>query len=120
MNTVLLVLLIVCAALLVATLVTFLVIYFAFFKPNVLRLTKPMKALDPSGYFADFLEDLEAGKEWFSEQHYINVHTRSEDGIKLHGYFLKAENARGTVMLVHGFHGDGVNDFASAYRTFMN
>ena len=89
---------------------------FSFFKPYVLRLTNPMKALDSSGYFADFLEDLEAGKEWFSEQHYINVHTRSEDGIKLHGYFLKAENARGTVMLVHGFHGDGVNDFASAYR----
>lgn len=40
-----------------------------------------------------------------------DLYTRSRDGLSLHAQWLPAENARGTVVLVHGFHSSVYVDF---------
>lgn len=49
---------------------------------------------------------------WFPAQDTEDVYTQSFDGLKLHGKYLPCENSRGTLLLVHGFHGSGNTDFS--------
>ncbi|MBR5536550.1 MAG: alpha/beta fold hydrolase [Clostridia bacterium] len=49
---------------------------------------------------------------WFPAQEAEDVYTKSFDGLKLHGKYLSCPNSRGTMLLVHGFHGSGNTDFS--------
>ena len=49
---------------------------------------------------------------WFPAQNAEDVYTQSFDGLKLHGKYLPCADSRGTLLLVHGFHGSGNTDFS--------
>ncbi|WP_054943132.1 alpha/beta hydrolase [Paenibacillus ihuae] len=55
------------------------------------------------------------GAEWISRQHFREVELRSDDGLKLKGYFLPSERAEGrTAIIAHGYSGKGKDMGATA------
>lgn len=68
-----------------------------------------------SGWLLPYREEILAGGQWFRDQMPERITIRSRDGLKLVGYFLPAENAKGTLLLVHGFRSDPWCDFGIAY-----
>ena len=56
--------------------------------------------------------------DWFDAQNPERVHITSYDGLKLTGLFLPAENPRGTMLLMHGFHSSAYRDFSCAFRLY--
>ena len=63
-----------------------------------------------------FEKEYEEGKAWCLAQKMQDCYVRSKDGLKLHAYFLPAENAERFVLLSHGYKGSGFGDFANMAR----
>jgi len=57
---------------------------------------------------------------WLPAQPVEDVYIESFDGLKLHGRYLSHENTRGTMLLVHGFHGSGDCDFSCVLQTYYD
>ncbi|MDD4433865.1 MAG: alpha/beta hydrolase, partial [Parabacteroides sp.] len=55
---------------------------------------------------------LDSYRQWFRDQNPEKITIESFDGLKLTGYYLPCENAKRTVICVHGYHGEGIRDFA--------
>ena len=55
---------------------------------------------------------------WFPAQNAEDVYVESFDGLRLHGSYLPAPNSRGTMLLVHGFHGSGNTDFSCVLQFY--
>ena len=67
-------------------------------------------ALELSSY-KSFKKEILAGRDWVLAHHPEEVVTHSFDGLRLVGDFLPVENARGTLLLFHGWRGGTVADF---------
>lgn len=63
-----------------------------------------------------FEQEYEEGKEWCRQQHMQNCYIKSVDGLRLHAFYLPAENAERFVLLSHGYKGSGFGDFAYTAR----
>lgn len=63
-----------------------------------------------------FEKEYEDGKAWCKAQNMEDWYIQSRDGLRLHGYYLPAENAERTVLLSHGYRGSGFGDFAYIAR----
>ncbi len=93
-----------------------LLVYQFLFKANILRKT----SAESSDYGIEILrkvnEESKVYAQWFLDQNPEEIEMTSFDGLKLHAYFLPApggaENASGSLVLMHGFHGSGLKDFA--------
>lgn len=87
--------------------------YIAFYLGAVRLPFKP----DPgkSKWVKNYREEILAGADWFRTQPTERVEISSYDGLKLVGWFLPAENARGTLLLVHGYRSDHTTDFGIVY-----
>ena len=72
------------------------------------------------GPYAAFREPICAGIRWLREQPAQQVEIRSREGLRLCGEFLPLENARGTVLLFHGYHGDIYMDLGVAARLYRS
>ena len=82
--------------------------YIAFYLAIVRRPPKPGYQ---SAYLQQFLPELERGAQWFRDQSPETVCIHSHDKLRLTGYFLPAENAKGTLLLVHGYRSNPMSDF---------
>ena len=71
-----------------------------------------------SEFLKPYREEIHAGAEWFRAQTPELIHIRSHDGLRLAGYFLPAEDAKGTLLLVHGYRGSPFVDFAMSYQFY--
>ncbi len=49
--------------------------------------------------------------KWLTEHHPQDVYVTSDDGLKLHGLWIPAENPRGTILLAHGYRSTMLVDF---------
>jgi fermentation-respiration switch protein FrsA (DUF1100 family) len=69
---------------------------------------KPINWLDEAEVsrspYAPFYSHIKASYEWLGKHDAQDLWIESFDGIKLHATWVPAENARGTVLLVHGYH----------------
>ncbi len=65
-----------------------------------------------------FKEEVFDGVHWFEEQKPEPVEILSHDGLRLRGNYLEHPNARGTILLFHGYRTDGHVDFCCAYRYY--
>lgn len=92
--------------------------YAAFFIACV-RL--PIKS-DPtkSSALRPYAEEILSGAQWFRAQSPERVQIRSGDGLRLTAFFLPAENAKGTLVLVHGYRSDPFTDFGYAFRFYAS
>lgn len=77
-------------------------------------------APDPTSSSAlrPYKDQILEGGQWFRDQQPELVRIRSDDGLRLAGYFLPAEDAKGTLLLVHGYRGSPFIDFGMSYRFY--
>lgn len=69
----------------------------------------------------DHAETIRRERKWYPAQPKEDVWMESFDGLRLHGNLLEqpeGKNARGTLLLAHGFHGSGYVDFSCALRPY--
>ena len=78
-----------------------------FFDPDVLDREAPYKK-----------DEMIATREWLYRQNTDEVTVESFDGLKLWGMFIPAENAKGTVLCMHGWHGDWKSNWGCFLRFF--
>lgn len=71
-----------------------------------------------SPLWADYQEEVVRGVRWFCDQKTETVELTSCDGLRLRGKYLPHENARGTMLLFHGYRSDGYTDFSCAYEFY--
>ena len=92
--------------------------YIAFFIACVRLPVQP----DPSKskYLLPYIDQIREGAQWFRDQGPEPVQIRSDDGLRLTGYLLETENAKGTLLLVHGYRSDPFTDFACSYRFYAS
>ena len=76
------------------------------------RKTEP-KALQP------FMPAITEGKKWFAAQEKEDVEIPAFDGIRLVGEYLPAKGeAKGTIILVHGYRASEYRDFSCVYKLY--
>ncbi len=64
--------------------------------------------------FAQHCDAVENAWKWLQDNHAQNVTISSEDGLKLNGYYVPAEDPVGSILLVHGYHSTHLVDFGRA------
>ena len=77
-----------------------------------------MPKKNPEDAYSAYRNVLETGTEWFLHQHPREVTITSRDGLTLVGYFLRCQNARRTVLCIHGYRGSGLKDFGCVTRFY--
>ena len=87
--------------------------YVAFYLGIVRLPIKPEPG--KSKWLLPYREEVLSGAQWFRDQNPERVSIRSRDGLKLVGYLLPAEEAKGTLLLVHGYRSDPWCDFGVIY-----
>ncbi len=55
---------------------------------------------------------------WLLENGAQDIYTRSEEGLKLHGLWVPAENAKGTIILAHGYRSTVLVDFGKVLKLY--
>ena len=93
---------------------------FTFFK--ACRRAEPLDWLDEAAVkktaFGPFYENIASGHQWLQAHHAEDVYITSHDGLKLHALWVPAENAKGTAVLVHGYHSCALTDFSLAFSRY--
>lgn len=59
-------------------------------------------------------------REWFAKQDREDVFIESYDHLSLHGQYLTQKDARGTMLLVHGFQRSGEGDFSCILKEYYS
>lgn len=59
-----------------------------------------------------------ASNQWLLDHKAQDVYITSDDGLKLHGLWVPAENARGTVLFAHGYRSTMLVDFGLAFELY--
>ena len=114
MDTVLLIIIIVVGVLILACLAVTAVI----FRMCIMRPKKPADNEKEIPQLRAFRDELAEGRSWFLAQERETLTMESFDGLTLYADYLPCENARGTLILMHGFQSSGLNDFACVFRHF--
>lgn len=66
-----------------------------------------------TGSWKKFEKTIRDGTAWVNKQNPEQVSITSKDGLQLKGYLIRAKNPKRTVLCVHGFRGNGCNDFGA-------
>ncbi len=80
-----------------------------------------LRKLERSGN-GQHAETIRRDRQWYPAQPREDVYIESYDGLKLHGTLLEQPErgqARGTILLAHGFHGSGYVDFSCALQPYF-
>ncbi len=66
-----------------------------------------------------YIPGIRADKEWLTAQPHEDVSITSRDGLKLHGMFFPMEGSGKVVIGFHGYTSEGLNDYASMARFYL-
>jgi len=115
---------VVLSLLLAAVLLFFMLVYFLLFRPNFMRLRSVQTIQTDFQPLMKYNPSIQAGGDWFVSQNPEDVSIKSFDGLLLYGQFLAAKtgerNAKGTVIMMHGFHGFGLRDYAAFTKFYYD
>lgn len=78
-------------------------------------LDKDALSKTPYGRFYDHIS---AGDQWMKDHNAQDLWTTSADGLKLHALWLPAEDAKGTVLLAHGYRSVYLADFGLVFEMY--
>ncbi|MBE7018241.1 MAG: alpha/beta hydrolase [Ruminococcaceae bacterium] len=67
---------------------------------------------------APYKEQMDAGRDWFLSKQPKKVEISSYDGLKLRGLYVEHPEAKGTILLMHGYRMDGYTDFTCIYKHY--
>lgn len=65
-----------------------------------------------------FYKGIQLGHQWLTNHNAQDIYTMSDDGLRLHALWVPAENPKGTVVLVHGYHSCVLTDFSVAFPLY--
>ena len=68
--------------------------------------------------FGKYYHCILASDAWLKDHNAQDVFVTSRDGLKLHGYWIPAENPRGTILLAHGYRSTLLVDFGLAFAFY--
>lgn len=91
--------------------------YYIFAKACVRRKELPWlveEEIKKTG-FGKYYDCIVTSDGWLREHDAQDVFVDSTDGLKLHGYWIPAENPRGTILLAHGYRSTFLVDFGLAF-----
>ena len=91
--------------------------YMAIVRFDSVRRRRKDASMPPAKPFAD---QIRAGAAWFRAQNLEKVYLTSYDGLKLVGNYLHHPQAKGTILLMHGFRSNGFHDFGAAYEFYYS
>lgn len=80
------------------------------------RIGKIMGSGAPN--LAPYREQMDAGRDWFMSRELEKLEIVSHDGLRLRGLYLEHPEARGTIILMHGYRMDGYTDFTCVYKKY--
>ena len=69
----------------------------------------------PYGIYNEYIQ---ASHRWLKEHNAQDVYIKSNDGLQLHGYWIPADQPRGTVLMAHGYRSTMLIDFHLAFELF--
>ena len=70
--------------------------------------------------YGKYYEYIAAADQWMQLHDPQDIYITSWDGLKLHGLWIPAENAQGTILLAHGYRSTYLADFGAAYDFYHN
>ena len=91
--------------------------YYVFAKACVRRKELPWmveEEIKKTG-FGKYYNCIVTSDAWLREHNAQDVYIDSLDGLKLHGYWVPAENPKGTILLAHGYRSTFLVDFGLAF-----
>ena len=94
--------------------------YYVFAKACVRRKELPWmveEEIKKTG-FGKYYDCIVASDAWLREHNAQDVYVKSKDGLKLHAYWIPAENPRGTILLAHGYRSTFLVDFGLAFAFY--
>ena len=68
--------------------------------------------------YGKFFDNIVSAHQWLLEHKAEEIYTNSYDGLKLHGLWVPAPNARGTVLFAHGYRSTLLVDFGLAFEIY--
>lgn len=68
--------------------------------------------------FGQYYSHVKSGHQWLLDHNAQDVYITNRDGLKLHASWVPAENAQGTVILVHGYHSCVLTDFGLSFERY--
>ena len=84
------------------------------------RLTANLDKMLTRPVYRDCREEVLAARDWSEQQPHEQVYTTSYDGLKLAATFYPCENARGTIVMFHGWRGSPLADFGVAMSSYFS
>ena len=79
---------------------------------------KPEKEHIETEFERMYMPRIRAGIKWFKEQSPERLWLKSRDGLKLAADYLPAENAVGTIIVVHGYRSNNCLDFSCVFELY--
>ena len=70
--------------------------------------------------YADYYSQIVAADRWLKNHGCQDVFINTKDGVRLHGLWVSAEKAKGTVVLMHGYRSTYLVDFSMAFDFYHN
>lgn len=67
-----------------------------------------------------YIPTIRAAKEWLAEQPQEEIWVTSDDGLKLFGRFFPCGSSRKTVLCFHGYTSEGLNDYSTLARFYLD
>lgn len=68
--------------------------------------------------YGRFYDGISSANQWLRDHHAQSVYIMSEDALRLHGLWIPAHNAVGTVLLAHGYRSTMLLDFCCAFEYY--
>ncbi len=79
---------------------------------------KPEKEHIETEFERMYMPRIRAGIKWFKDQSPERLWLKSHDGLKLAADYLPAENAVGTIIVVHGYRSNNCLDFSCVFELY--
>ena len=96
-----------------------LLVYLLLVVPTLSRRKEPApEVFEDNVHLAPYLSEIRAAVDWFHSANPETLRITSFDAIPLAAWYVPAENARGTVICMHGYHGSPLGDFSLAAKFF--
>ncbi len=70
--------------------------------------------------YEKFAQHIQNSDRWLKQHQAQDVYVKSHDGYMLHGLWVPAPNARGTVLLAHGYRSTMLVDFGLIFEVYHN
>lgn len=70
--------------------------------------------------YAQFYPYILQGDRWLSEHNAQDVYIKNADGLRLHAFWIPAENPKGTILLAHGYRSNMRADFSMVFDFYHN